>query len=233
MREVPSVTEYKIIALGFTNCYLLPAKDGYLLIDCGSAWNFSALQKALRRLGIGLSQIKYLLLTHHHGDHCGLVQKLTVLNPDLRIIVSEKAVSHLAKGQNESALGQEYSGVLSKGIFSSLSALHMTSFPVFTIRQNDVVVNERNRDILSSLGINAKILFTPGHTDDSISVVADGIAFAGDAVRNAMLLAGSPHMPFLFSDRDACLKSWALLKESAELLCPGHGKPFSSELLSI
>lgn len=225
--------EYKTIPLGITNCYLLTAKDGYLLIDCGSAWNLGALQKALKRMGIGLAQIKYLLLTHHHGDHCGLVQQLTFLSSEMRVIVSEKAVSHLAAGQNEAKPGMEYSGALSKGIFTTFSALHMMSFPAFTIRQNDIVVNERNGDILYSLGINAKILFTPGHTDDSISVVADGVAFAGDAVRNSMPLAGSPHMPFLFSDRDACKESWALLKESAETLCPGHGKPFSSRLLSL
>ena len=127
----------------------------------------------------------------------------------------------------------EYSGALSKGIFSSLSVLHMMSFPAFTIRQNDIVVNERNGDILFSLGINAKILFTPGHTDDSISVVMDSVAFAGDAVRNALSVAGSPNMPFLFSNREACKKSQALLKESAELLCPGHGDPFFSRFLSL
>lgn len=54
------------LRLGFTWCYLLKCPNGYLLIDTSYPDYFPQFQKSTAKLGIDISGIKYLLLTHHH-----------------------------------------------------------------------------------------------------------------------------------------------------------------------
>ena len=51
------------------NNYLVPAEDGYLLIDTGYADGFRRFQKKLHKLNIDPKEIKYVFLTHAHDDH--------------------------------------------------------------------------------------------------------------------------------------------------------------------
>lgn len=75
--------------------------------------------------------------------------------------------------------------------------------------------------------IQGKILFTPGHTSDSISLKVDNIIFCGDAAMNGF---PSPHrITIWMEDKIAFQKSWDILStEEAGLIYPAHGKPFSN-----
>ncbi len=67
--------------LKYVSVYLLPAKNGHLLIDTG--WNtddtFDALMHALHALGITATDIGHVLITHAHIDHYGLAARLMTL----------------------------------------------------------------------------------------------------------------------------------------------------------
>ena len=50
---------------------------------------------------------------------------------------------------------------------------------------NDIVINQDDNKFLRSIGVNADIIFTPGHTRDSMCVLCeDKTAFVGDAAMN-------------------------------------------------
>jgi glyoxylase-like metal-dependent hydrolase (beta-lactamase superfamily II) len=50
-----------------------------------------------------------------------------------------------------------------------------------TTQGNLVVTTNDSRKLLATLGIGGEIVHTPGHSDDSVSLVLDnGIAFTGD-----------------------------------------------------
>lgn len=70
-----------IVNVGYdsTNYYLLEAKGGKLLIDCGWPGTLPKLMAELKRKGISASEIKYLLITHFHPDHAGITQELKKL----------------------------------------------------------------------------------------------------------------------------------------------------------
>lgn len=57
--------------LGNTNCYLIKYPDGYLLIDNSNTKYYQKFIEELEKRNIDVSEIKYLLLTHHHYDHAG------------------------------------------------------------------------------------------------------------------------------------------------------------------
>ena len=90
----PNVVRVK---LGFTNCFLLPCNDGYLLIDTSYRNTFSRFQKGVARFGIEISDIKYLFLTHHHDDHAGFAADL-VEKTGCQVIAHQHAVAPLRKG---------------------------------------------------------------------------------------------------------------------------------------
>lgn len=61
-------------SLKWVNAYLLPEKDGWTLIDPGlrNEQTEQFWTETLSALGIGWSDIKFIVLTHHHPDHYGL-----------------------------------------------------------------------------------------------------------------------------------------------------------------
>src|SRR3989304_1847688 len=69
--------------LGHINAYLVRSGDGYMLVDAG--WHdsrvFASLKKQLADIGVNISQITGIVVTHIHPDHYGLVGELKKLAP--------------------------------------------------------------------------------------------------------------------------------------------------------
>src|SRR5512132_717780 len=84
-----------IVNVGYdsTNYYLLDAKAGKLLIDCGWPGTLPKFMAELKRKGISSKEIKYLLVTHFHPDHAGLAQELK--NLGIRLVLLESQVSFI------------------------------------------------------------------------------------------------------------------------------------------
>lgn len=73
---------------------------------------------------------------------------------------------------------------------------------------------------------------TPGHTEDSISLVAGEAAFVGDAARNTLNFAGMSYHPILLYDEEICRESWnRLINEGVKRIFPAHGRPFDATKL--
>ena len=65
--------DIKTLRLKVTNCYLVRAGEKYLLVDTGYEYEWESFCKRLREVGVGLDEIGYVLLTHHHDDLCWLL----------------------------------------------------------------------------------------------------------------------------------------------------------------
>ena len=78
-----------IVHVGYqsTNYYAIDIKHGKLLIDCGWPGTLPQFIKVLQRKSIALNEFKYLLVTHFHPDHAGLVQDLK--NKGVKLILPE------------------------------------------------------------------------------------------------------------------------------------------------
>jgi hydroxyacylglutathione hydrolase len=86
---------------------------------------------------------------------------------------------------------------------------------------------------LKDIGIDGKILYTPGHSRDSISVLlSNGSAFVGDVAMNFLRLTGIGHRPICIEDINTVYASWQrLIEQGAKAIYPSHGKPFSAREL--
>lgn len=75
------------------SCYLVETGDYRLLVDCGMfQGGRQADQKNLAALGFGVRQLDFVLLTHAHLDHCGLIPRLVALGYKGEIHATEATV---------------------------------------------------------------------------------------------------------------------------------------------
>jgi glyoxylase-like metal-dependent hydrolase (beta-lactamase superfamily II) len=151
-----------IVNVGYdsTNYYLLEIKGGKLLIDCGWPGTLPKFMAELKRKGVVIKEIKYLLVTHFHPDHAGITQELKKL--EIKLILLESQVNFIAP------FGDFFKG---------------KNLPYIEITQNDnfVLKFEDSRIFLAGIGLDGEIISTPGHSDDSVTLILDeGFAFTGD-----------------------------------------------------
>jgi len=91
----------------------------------------------------------------------------------------------------------------------------------------DIVLDDQGLS-LNEYGIPGKIVYTPGHTYGSISVVLDsGDAFVGCLAHNRPPLVLKPRLPIYAKDIELIKKSWkVVINAGAQTIYPAHGKAF-------
>src|SRR5512146_3297431 len=140
-----------ILNVGYdsTNYYLIDCNAEKLLIDCGWPGTLPKFMAQLKRKGVSIQEIKYLLVTHFHPDHAGLTQELK--NQGIKLILMEGQINFIAP------FGDFFKG---------------KNFPYVEIAQNgDLILKfEDSRKFLAGIGIAGEIISTPGHTDDSVTL---------------------------------------------------------------
>ncbi len=75
--------------------YLLETDDGPAIFDCGPASAIDALKAGLAARGLGLRDVRHLLLSHIHLDHAGAAGLLVREHPQLQVHVSPIGAPHL------------------------------------------------------------------------------------------------------------------------------------------
>ena len=224
---------YITLDLGITKIYLLKCNGGYLLIDTGYENDYPKFIKQLKKNKITIDQIKYVLLTHYHDDHAGFASKIKK-EFNIPLIVQKESVSLLSVGNSGT---QEKDYPINKRIgfiFSLFMIVHKNfEYPAVIIDDNDIVINQDDNKFLRSIGVNADIIFTPGHTRDSMCVLCDDkTAFVGDAAMNFLRFAGSDYRPIFYVDLNQTYESMKkLIKAGTKTIVPAHGKPYSIDKL--
>ena len=173
-----------------------------------------------------------MLLTHHHDDHAGFAAEL-VKQTKCRVIAHHNAVVPLERGESADTMQPVNRRV--KFLFSLFELFHRKfRFPPLILDENDIVLMGDDLDLPKSIGVDGRILYTPGHSCDSISVIlSDGSAFVGDVAMNFLRLTGIRHRPIYIEDLNTVYASWQrLIEQGAKVIYPSHGKPFSAKKLS-
>lgn len=132
-----------------------------LLIDTDWAGKLPQFFNELGKKHLKVQDIDYLLITHYHPDHMGLTTDLMKLGVQLVIMDCQKDYVH----QSDYIFKKEKNPYFQPIDDQQAKQLNLSGSQYF----------------LNQCGIGGKILSTPGHSIDSISVVLDsGEAFVGD-----------------------------------------------------
>lgn len=214
------------------NTYVYKASVGYIMIDTGYEHSLSSVEKKLNKTGINISDIKYIFLTHAHDDHAGFLNELLGKNDELKVIMSDKAMTTLKRGQNafDGGCSTAFAWMFCKLLGLVGKSEHR--FPPIEERYNDrfIEIEERNKSELESL-LEGEILFTPGHTLDSISLKLGDMIFCGDAAMNG--LPSSKRLIIWIENIADFEKSWEkFISTDAKMIYPAHGNPFSKSDLA-
>ena len=214
-----------IIKVGITNCYIIE-HESMILIDTGMPGEFNNFSKGLKDAGIHPEDIKAMIITHCHWDHIGCAKKIKDMT-GAKVVVQEYEKNNLMKGEPSIPPPVTRWGKILGAFVKRLSRK-------FSIEpcEADIVIGEEDYS-LEEFGINGKIVFTPGHSPGSISVVLDsGDAIVGDMAMNGLPLTIGPNLPIFAEDMSAVRNSWnKLIDMGVKKIYPAHGKPFPVEKL--
>ena len=153
---------------GNTNTFFVSGKDGGLLVDTDYAGTLSSFYRAIKEHGIKMSDITYILATHYHPDHIGLVSELMSQNIKLLLIDAQVPYIHFADEIFERDKRLNYNPI--------------------DLENATVICFKESRALLKGIGINGEIVSTPSHSQDSISLILDsGECFVGDLEPNEYL----------------------------------------------
>ena len=170
---------------GNTNTFLVPGGSGYLLVDTDYAGTLPAFYKALKTAGAQVKDIAYILATHYHPDHMGLIPDL--MKQGVRLILMDTQTKDVH---------------YSDSIFAREQSLR---FEPIDESKAEVVSCRESRTFLAGIGIAGAIISTPSHSRDSVSLVLDdGDCLVGDLEPMEYLSAYGDN-PALKVDWDAIL----------------------------
>ena len=197
-----------ILKYGNTNTFYVSNGHSGILVDTDWAWTLSAFFKAIKSRNISIDEIEFLIITHYHPDHMGLASELVELGIKLVVVDIQRDFIHY-----------------SDNIFQREK--HRIFKP---IKDDEAIIIScmESRDFLADIGINGEIIYTPGHSDDSISIILDeGIAIVGDL--------DPVDSVFAYNDNTILKNSWnKILSHNLKVVFYGHANERDvSELSSI
>ena len=223
--------------VGDVNVYLI-REDPLTLIDVGPKTEkaAAALREGLRKNGISFSDIKRIVLTHAHEDHCGLAKQVRDEAKNAQILVHKWETGHLfGRLTGEKMQNLMMSAGVPEEIFREIQKLYKeVSLLTDTLDESEFSELCDNTEIEFSSGA-LKVVHTPGHTPGSCSFLreANRTLIAGDCVLKR--ITPNPIIspdPFNTGKRFKSLAEYLVSLARIRSLAPtlvygGHGEPIT------
>ncbi len=185
-----------------TSYYLLPAADGESLFAFDAGWPCSQHEyaRAMKATGNRFEQIRWMMVSHFHLDHAGLVRDF-----------QDAGIACLLFENQGAAI-------------EAMERIIMPKYPGYRIIDQARFMRMKtseSRAFLASIGILGEVIETPGHSDDSVSLVTDSHeVMIGDLYPVSQLMA----------DDVASNHSWHdIQKLGGRHILPSHAMPFELE----
>lgn len=182
-----------------TNCFFLesPIDHRLLAVDAGWPCTLYEYQKELKTINYRFSQIAWAVVTHFHMDHAGLISEF--IESGIQCLVFE----------NQTTTIDEMERVIRK------------NYKEYRSIDKGRLVEARtseSRMWLRNLGIGGEVIVTPGHSDDSISLVTDD---------HEAIIGDLAPMDQIMPDDEKSIKSWSAIKGlGAKYIYPSHAALF-------
>ena len=201
---MPTASRVTIVNVGYrsTNYWVVSAGTSRLLFDLGWPGTMGTMLANLKRMDVPLEEIRYGLASHYHMDHAGLGEELK--RAGVPLLVLDAQVHAIPVMKTWMKPRDQYVDI--------------------TMDTNVTISFAKSRTVLERIGIPGEIVHTPGHSDDSVSLLLDdGSAFTGDLTHPSLTVE---------EYAEVVAASWRSLRErGAVRVYPAHGpvRPMDAE----
>ncbi len=206
---------------------IIQGPGGVALIDPGPSTTLGTLRAALARKGIGLADVREVLLTHIHLDHAGVTGTLVRDNPAIQVFVHERGAPHMVDPAKLLTSATRLYGADMERFWGEF--LPVPAGRVKALKGGErIVVGGRELDVA----------YTPGHASHHVSYFdpSSRIAFVGDVagIRRGDRLCVMPPTP----PPDIDLEAWQasadrILDWDPDTLFLTHFGPFHGARLHL
>lgn len=221
--------------VGDVNIYLIKS-DPLTLIDVGPKTDEATgvLKSKLKRNGVEMKDIRRIVLTHAHEDHCGLAKRIRDEAKNAEILIHKWETGHLfGRLAHEDQKKLLVRAGLPDNVIALLRATYeKVSLLTDSLAGSEISNLEDHDDLLFEDGI-LKVIHTPGHTPGSCSFIreSDRTLFCGDCVLkritpNPIVSPHPENKAVRFNSLRSYLESLARLRDlSPTMIHGGHGEP--------
>ena len=188
---------------------VLRGANSIALIDPGPSSCIHTLREELRALGIAVTDLEAILLTHIHLDHAGATGTLVHENPRLQVYVHQNGAPHMNDPTKLLHSASRLYGDTMQRLFGEF-------LPVPT--QNLQVL--QGSEVLVIGGRKLQVVYTPGHASHHVTYFdpQEGTAFVGDTAGISIL--GHPFVLPATPPPDISLELWDASLDRIQALKP-------------
>lgn len=145
--------------------YLVETGVGPAVFDCGPSSGLPALEAGLQERGVGLRDVRHLLLSHIHLDHAGAAGTIVREHPHIKVHVSAIGAPHLVDPSRLEASARRLYGNAFDELWGELAP-----------------VPEANIHIVGDEVLGLECFPSPGHASHHVCFAHEnGTLYAGDA----------------------------------------------------
>ena len=221
--------------IGAVNVYLIK-EDPITIIDTGPKTRdaVEALRAGLRQIGLTTGDIRRIVLTHAHEDHCGLARSLRDEAKEAEVFVHNWETGHRSgRLEHKDSLRLLMRAGVPEDELRTMRALYDEVRQYGDSLEDDHCTPLNDEDELEFETGSLRVIHTPGHTPGSCSFLraADRTVIAGDCVLKRVtpnpVISPDPIDPSRrFRSLAEYLVSLARVRSFAPtLVYGGHGEP--------
>ena len=218
--EIKMISLQMPLKMGTVNCSLVETDTGYILIDTGSSNARTDLEGALESAGCRPGNLKLIVITHGDFDHIG---NAAALREKFGAKIAMHAADSGMAERGDMFSNRKKANFLTRMMAPVISALF--GFGRSKRFKPELYIGEG--DVLAEYGLDAQVLYIPGHSQGSIGILTSGgDLFCGDLLENIE----KPSLGSIMDDLAAAHASVEKLKSlEIDTVYPGHGQPFPME----
>jgi glyoxylase-like metal-dependent hydrolase (beta-lactamase superfamily II) len=213
------------------NFFLVKREKSLSLIDAG--WNneecWNALNHALRKNGFSLTDLTEIILTHHHIDHIGLVNRIVSKHP-IPVYTSPVSIPRLKRDKDFLEMRIEFYKKLYQEMGCGETAEQRIDYLIKAVIDNkDNTIDADITAITAKSLFNFEIIEVPGHAPDQLAFLnhKEHEIFVGDLLlehisSNALVEPDNlgKRLPTVSQQMESLRKCMEL---DIKLVYPGHG----------
>jgi len=192
----------------------LPSSQDLSVVDAGLMGKGAYKIQAIQKLGIKLSDIKRVIMSHTHLDHIGCLKEIRAQIPHAELWIHEEEANPIEKGDERGVYGME----MFRNMCQSQYGLKSGEFKFKVDRKL------KEGEKLDMGGLSWDVLHIPGHSAGSIALYdrSQKVLIPGDVVYADYAIG---RFDLHGADGSMLAKSLLRLAElEVEILLPGHNR---------